>query len=148
MPQTYTIRGWEGEKVTMATALAVVFCPSCNIPHGIPDEMQSRAQYWKERVTIYCPNGHSWNYTRNKNEEDRLRALIAQERDALSATQDALNAEKRQHSATKGQLTKTKRRAHAGMCPVEGCQRSFVYAGRIAKHIASAHPGYTEAQVG
>jgi len=134
MPQTYTIKGWEGEKVQMATALVVVFCPTCNIPHGIPDEMQRRAHYWKERVSIHCPNGHGWHYTRDKNEEDRLRAQLESEAKALARTQDLLNAEKASHSATKGQLTKAKKRAEAGMCP--HCKRTFQ---QVQRHIANKH---------
>lgn len=59
--------------------------------------------------------------------------------DAATSTGDQLEAERRAHAATKGQLTKTRKRVAGGVCPC--CNRSFVNLGR---HMAGQHPDYAE----
>lgn len=99
----------------------------------------------KDRRTWYCPNGHGrWYPGKTEAQEERERAEEARAaaerlRRQLKRREEDLQAERRSHSATKGQLTKTRKRADHAMCPVEGCKRSFV---NVARHIANQHPGY------
>lgn len=65
-------------------------------------------------------------------------------RDAKRADQRAkerlrrLEAERRSHAATKGVLTKTRKRVGKGVCPC--CNRHFV---NVEKHMAGQHPDYS-----
>jgi hypothetical protein len=54
-----------------------------------------------------------------------------------------LRAEERSHAATKGVVTKQKKKLAkvvGGVCPVDGCHRNFK---DVRRHIATRHPNYT-----
>lgn len=100
----------------------------------------------RDRRTWYCPNGHPrWYPGKTEAQEAREEAERQRQR-AERLARDVENKsiilarERRSHSATKGQLTKVKKRTDHAMCPVEGCRRSFA---NVARHIANQHPGYT-----
>ena len=90
---------------------------------------------------FYCPNGHAQHYT-GKTDAERAKERAAElERQLASRNEDVraaymrLEAEQRSHSATKGQLTKAKKRAVNGVCPC--CHRTFA---NVARHVATKHP--------
>lgn len=119
--------------------LVVIHCHQCAIPFGIPERFQRARR--EDRETFYCPNGHGAAY--RKSEADKLRAELDQmkaDRDWQATTaqwaRDDADRERRSHSATKGQLTRAKKRAIAGACPC--CSRSFV---DVRRHMANKHPG-------
>jgi DNA repair exonuclease SbcCD ATPase subunit len=108
------------------------------------DEVHAVAKSRPEDFQFYCPNGHAQHYTKGETETDKLR----RERDRLKQEQawyeqqlDAARSEsdfrRRQLSATKGQITKMKKRAANGICPC--CNRSFT---NLQRHMASQHPGF------
>jgi hypothetical protein len=125
--------------IVYSCELTVMTC-WCGMAHAVPTELQ---QYQQRRHNngekppdIYCPLGHAHvpagpgaaevERRRREQAETRARAIA-----------DQLAAEHRSHAATKGQLTKTRKRVAAGICPC--CHRSFV---QLARHMATKHPGF------
>lgn len=130
---------------TVSVALVTETCFRCGVVFAMAQEF--RQQRVKDKQTFYCPAGHGQHYT--ENEEDRLRALLQQTEQRLNSYReyadnlaDNLNAEKKGHASTKGQLTKTRKRANAGVCL--DCHRSFPDVGQ---HRRDKH-GDTDAAVG
>lgn len=110
------------------TTLVPIECGNCGVLFGLEAEYQRKRR--SDRKTWYCPNGCARAYT--ESEADRLRQLLDDQRTATARYQDMLNAEKRAHSATKGQLT---RLINKGVCPY--CRRNFT---AVRRHIANKHP--------
>jgi hypothetical protein len=113
--------------------LTVVQC-WCGIRHAIPVELDRQAR--DNGKTVYCPLGHSWVYKETR--ADELERELRQAQQRQRATRDLLDAEQRSHSATRGHLTRTRKRAAAGVCPC--CQRTFQ---NVARHVATKHPDFT-----
>jgi predicted nucleic acid-binding Zn-ribbon protein len=125
---------------TVVLTLVAETCCNCGTVFGI-NEAQLR-QLRQSGAWFCCPNGHQQHYT--ETEADRLRKQLAateKSRDSARAyarsVQDQNDAERRAHAATKGQLTKTRKRVANGVCPC--CNRSFADLGR---HMAGKHPDY------
>ena len=123
--------------------LKVVTC-WCGIAHAIPEELygfvERQHRDGRPQKNIYCPLGHTWAFA-GEGEAARLQRELTDSRRRHAATRDLLDAEERSHSATKGHLTRTKRRIAKGVCPC--CHRSFV---NVARHMNAKHPEYgTEA---
>jgi hypothetical protein len=53
----------------------------------------------------------------------------------------AIDRERKSHAATKGHLTRTKKRAASGVCPC--CRRSFK---QLRRHMQNKHPVYLAEQ--
>lgn len=113
----------------------------CGIVHAVPRvlvEHQQRQHANGEKQTgIYCPLGHNWIIS-GKGELERQRERAAAFERQLACRDEDLRAERASHAATKGQLTKVRKRASAGICPC--CNRSFV---QLARHMATKHPDFT-----
>lgn len=107
----------------------------CGIHFAIPTELFDNLH--RTGNNGYCPLGHtfSWNTTT----ADRERARRESAEATNTHLRDQLAAERRQHAATKGKLTKTKKRVAGGACPC--CDRSFV---DLARHMAGQHPDYVD----
>lgn len=123
--------------ITYSSTLVTTSC-WCGIHLAVPDDLYSYAQ--RKGHAIYCPLGHTFIFTdttvkRLEEAEKRL----AEERRRTQATRELLRAEERSHSATRGHLTRTKKRVGNGICPC--CNRSFE---DLARHMASKHPTYKE----
>lgn len=123
--------------IEFTDTLVVVTC-WCGINHAVPRDLrnfQLRQHRDGQRVTsIFCPLGHS-HAPAGKSEAEKLR----EQKDRLEARHralaDQLEAETRSHRATKGQLTKVKKRIGKGVCP--GCNRHFA---DVERHMATQHP--------
>lgn len=130
----------EGQKFATDHNLEVVTCPSCRIVYAIPASLASSARaYPGNRVngwTICCPMGHDWHYT-GKSVTEKLE----EERRRSKATRDLLDHEQRSHAATRGHLTRAKKRISGGVCPC--CNRTFQ---ELARHMETMHPGYGKAE--
>lgn len=121
--------------------LVVVQCYSCSIEYAIPNALNEKAldrtrDAPGQTVSIYCPNGHSWCYI-GENEAQKLERRLRLERDlraSIAAERDQATASLR---ATRGVVTKLRKRADAGACPF-GCRRHFV---DLERHVATRHPG-------
>ena len=77
-----------------------------------------------------------------RRERDRLKQQLAQKDDEIRVQRDCREAAERSASARKGQITKLKKRAAAGVCPC--CNRSFE---NLRRHIDSQHPGFVAEEV-
>lgn len=98
-----------------------------------------------------CPWGHALHYplgpseeTKLRRERDRLKQQmarkddeIAQERGWRHEAEAAAKGAERRVSAARGQITKLKKRAAAGVCPC--CNRHFQ---ELQAHMATEHPAY------
>lgn len=123
--------------ISFTDTLVVVTC-WCGINHAVPADLynfQQRQFDNGESVTsIYCPLGHQHQPAGEgkaaKLERDLERATLRN-----SGTLARLESERRSHSATKGQLTKTKKRVGKGVCPC--CNRHFT---NVQRHMEQQHP--------
>lgn len=118
-------------------------CGECGITFAMPDHF--RDQRRETGQGFYCPNGHCRVFT--ETEAARLRRELAaskrrQEWAESRATheRDQREAAERSNSALRGVVTRTKRRAAAGVC--QCCSRTFQ---DVARHMASQHPNYAAA---
>lgn len=106
----------------------------CGAPMALPDTVLRNARELGN--DLYCPaTGHKFRFG---SEVDALRKKLEAERSRNTALTDQLRAAERQVSSAKGQLTKARKRAAAGVCPC--CNRSFV---QLARHMATKHPDYS-----
>lgn len=126
------------ETIYRDIVLTTMECGSCGIAFAMPES--KRAECERNGGSWYCPNGHSRVYKetfKQKYEREQQRRQEAERR--TRATRDLLAAEERSHNATKGHLTRTKKRASAGVCPC--CNRTFQ---QLARHMKAKHPGFVK----
>lgn len=116
--------------------LYVQDCCNCGMTFGVPVEFDRRRR--DDHSSFYCPAGHSQSYIGKTEEQkqreraDRLERQLANRDEDLRATRASL-------IATRGVLTKTKKRLANGVCPC--CNRHFA---NVERHIANQHPDYAE----
>lgn len=117
-------------------------CGECGISFHVPETFISERQ--QKGGSWYCPNGHSRIFRETdvqklEREKVRLAQRIAQKDDEIQEAWDAANQHRRIAAAHKGQVTKLKNRAAAGVCPC--CNRSFQ---NLKRHMDGQHPDYAE----
>lgn len=117
----------------------------CGINHAIPKALKSKQEEdhrnGVRQTDIYCPLGHAYVIA-GKGEAERLREQMEQVERRATSLISQLDQEKASHAATKGQLTKTRKRVANGVCPC--CNRSFV---QLSRHMKTQHPDFkTEAR--
>lgn len=132
-------------RITYTTRLDTTTCGVCGVPFAIPADMLARAKRDPDEW-IWCPNGHKLHWP-GPSEADELReqleASLSRARMAEEASRrnrETSLMHKRQAAAYKGQLTRARKRAGAGVCPVTECHRTV---RQLADHMATKHPGYT-----
>lgn len=112
----------------------------CGIHYAVPSEfydmIERQHRDGRTQTKIYCPAGHTWEFS-GEGEAEILRKRLEAEQRRRKAAQDLLRAEERSHSATRGHLTRTKKRVAGGVCPC--CNRTFV---KLGQHMATKHPDY------
>lgn len=121
-----------GKTLNRIVELVTEECNDCGVMFGIP--IYLRNQRIEDHQWFYCPNGHQLHYT-GQTEAQKLQRQLTAERDRTNYWRDEHQREKRSHSATKGQLTKARRRIGRGVCPC--CNRSFP---ALAEHMKTEHP--------
>lgn len=125
------------DTLTYTSELVVLTC-WCGMPHAVPGELRRHQMRQHENgqdvVSIYCPLGHG-HVPSGKSKIDTVREQREAAKARAQAIQDQLDSEKRAHAATKGTLTKTKRRVTNGVCPC--CNRHFV---NVERHMKTKHP--------
>jgi hypothetical protein len=109
------------------TETLVVTSCWCGISLAIPDNLERWARGARGR-SVYCPLGHTFVY------RDTFEEKLERERERHEATRDLLAAEERSHQATRGHLTRQRKRAEAGVCL--HCNRSFT---NLARHMKTKH---------
>lgn len=130
------------ETLSYQDALVVEVC-WCGMHHAVPrqlrDHMNAQHENGQKQTGIYCPLGHVWIFSGTPAvDKERKRREAAEAR--AQAIQDQLDAAERAHSATKGQLTKARKRIGKGVCPC--CNRHFV---NVERHMSTQHPGFADA---
>lgn len=132
-----------GRAVTITAAIELVTetCYSCGVLFAMAkDYVQKRRD---DHFSFYCPNGHSQAYTgetarqkaeRLETELERQRRYNAEDREWFG---ERLESTRRRLSATRGVVTRLRKRAVAGACPF-GCRRHFA---NLQRHVARQHPG-------
>lgn len=118
------------------TQLYRMQCGSCGIEYAIPEKMAEHAK--ANGGYHHCPNGHSWGWSKEGSEVTRLRRERDRLKQAEARLQDEIEDERRRTAAAKGQVTKLKNRAVAGVCPC--CNRSFA---NLRRHMKAKHPDFT-----
>lgn len=124
----------------MTVALAVMDCAGCGVIYAIGDEYNRRRI--EDGKSFCCPNGHSQAYG---GELDKLRTKAANAERQLAyanETNEGLarerDAAKVSLSATRGVVTRMKRRAMAGSCVY--CHKPIP---DLRLHMAEVHPEVT-----
>lgn len=121
--------------ITKQVTLKSTNCAACGVLFAMPDYLLRELQ--DNPRSFYCPNGHSLTY--KDSEADRLRRQLDNARNRARHLEDQRDAAERSNTALRGHLTKAKKRAAAGVCPVSGCKRHFQ---NVAAHIERKHPDY------
>lgn len=122
-------------EITLTETLQVTSC-WCGVNLAIPDSLYREAH--DSGHAVYCPLGHTFVYGntwKKRAEEEEEKRRRAEQR--ARASRELLEAEERSHAATRGHLTRTKKRVANGVCPC--CNRSFV---NLRRHMDCKHPEY------
>lgn len=135
-----------GVEITVETGFVVEECCNCGVAFAMTKAF--KAECLKNRgpngKRFYCPNGHVQWYVgeteadKLRRERDRLAQRIAQRDDEIERQRQLRADAERSASAFKGQVTKLKNRAAAGVCPC--CTRSFT---NLRRHMATKHPTFS-----
>lgn len=126
---------------TTSKTFEVTSCCVCDIEWAVPDRWLDNRR--EDGQSFYCPNGHILSYNgdreRLKRKAKQLEEQLAAARRIAQSERERTEREKRSHAATKGQLTKTRKRIAHGVCPK--CNRTFE---NLARHMATKHEGSCE----
>lgn len=121
-------------------------CCTCGVAFAMTNAL--RAERLKDHKWFYCPNGHSQQYVAKSEAERAREELEAEKRrhgwtaQSLERANERVKAKEYQRRATKGALTKTKKRIAAGTCPC--CTVKFA---DLRAHMAELHPEFGEQEV-
>lgn len=118
--------------ITELTTLNVLHCADCGMPFAITEQFERRRR--EDHRNFYCPSGHV-NVYRGKSEEQKAKERADYLERQLANRDEDLRAARASLTATKGQLTRVRRRAENGVCPY--CTRTFA---NVQRHIHSQHP--------
>lgn len=142
-----TITRIESNTSTITTQLWVTDCPSCGVIFATTADLEKRRRADGER--FYCPNGHGMTFGRSKADRlqeqldaeqkrsTRLVESVERERQHTERERQRTEHERRRAAAAKGQLTKMRNRVARGVCPKQGCRRSFE---SLHEHVRHEHP--------
>ena len=126
------------EIMNIAVTLVVKDCPVCGMNYAIPRTLDhykwSLPQGHKEKGW-YCPNGHY--LVHRAREVERLRERVDQLEKNKRHLQDKAEHFERSAAASRGHLTKLKKRVANGVCPE--CHRTFAH---LAHHMQKEHPDF------
>lgn len=122
-----------GRTITYADTLVAECCWVCGVWFGLPSMFirESRA----DGRTFHCPNGDKLRY--GAPEITRLQAQLDQAKADGRWQREERERVERSLTATKGHLTRARKRAAAALCPVPGCQRQIV---QMQRHLRTVHP--------
>lgn len=110
-------------------------CCQCGAKIKLPKELYEAAHRSPD-IWFYCAYGHRQHYpkTATEREADKLRRKAERAEQESARLREERDAAERRVSAAKGQITKLKKRAKAGMCPC--CNRHFT---NLERHMATKH---------
>lgn len=119
----------------------------CHVTFAMSDELYRARR--NDHGWFYCPNGHRMRYASESDLERAQREArvaadaLARERARHDQTRADRDHQVRRVAAANGRVTRIKNRVVAGVCPC--CNRTFE---NLARHMASKHPKYAEADRG
>lgn len=132
-----------GQEIDLAVKLIAEECCNCGVVFAMSAELRRRRL--NDHESFWCPNGHSQAYV-GKTEAQKLREQlqVAENRVQWAEDSERLERERRREAegslrATRGQVTKLRKRVVAGACPF-GCRRHFA---DLERHVATKHEGAT-----
>lgn len=129
------------------STLTIKNCPMCFIEYGAPQALFDKRH--ENGGSWYCPNGHSIKFTestadklrlerdRLKQEAARLAEQVELQRKWRREADEGRKAAERRAAGARGQVTRLRNRAAAGLCPC--CNRSFV---NLQRHMSTKHAGF------
>lgn len=128
--------------ISFTDTLVVLTC-WCGINHAVPQDLREYQLRQHDNgkadvIGIYCPLGHT-HVPSGEGKAARLQREKEQAEATAARRLAQLDQERASHSATKGQLTKARKRAAAAVCPVPGCKRRIV---QMERHLQTKHPDY------
>lgn len=114
----------------------------CGLPFSMPMWLYEACE--RNGTTFHCPLGYKIVFKETSadrlcRERGRLKQRLAQKDDAIAREQRWRQEAERLASAYKGQVTKLRKRAMAGVCPC--CSRSFQ---NLKRHMENKHPGFVD----
>lgn len=122
--------------------LVVKSCCTCGMRFAVPESFDRNNK--KHGKSWSCPSGHSLVY--RETAADELRRDLQWERESHERTRRCEQAASeradkvtRKLTATKGVITRIKRRVGSGVCPC--CNRTFK---QLAAHMKRLHPKYAK----
>lgn len=135
--------------ITRTIKIESVNCGACGITFGL--ESSFKTARLDDGKLFYCPNGHgiSWEAINQaerteiqlREQVEAARSLAQREAQRRAQAEAVARTADYKARAAKGQLTKTRKRIAAGVCPC--CQRTFQ---NVARHMAGQHPEFISAQ--
>lgn len=131
----------------MDTKIVRLSCADC----GMDIFMTRHYEVWLQedaRRKFTCLKGHSQHFSDSENDIEKIRRernLLKQQaamhEDEIREEQERRKAAERAAAAQKGQVTRLKNRAKAGVCPC--CNRSFQ---NLQRHMENKHPDFGKAE--
>jgi hypothetical protein len=127
------------QTIHRSVELVTETCCACGILFAMPAELKKRALEQRDRLSFYCPNGHSQHYVGKSDgqllREERERA------DRLRGELSSTRAERDHHWTERKKLCtrhhNMRKRIQQGVCPC--CNRTFE---NLARHMKSKHPAF------
>jgi hypothetical protein len=121
--------------LTYSGTLIVTSC-WCGIALGVPSDLYQRAKRDHSK-NIYCPLGHSFVYL-GETEAAKEKRLRERAEDRLAAERARADGAEASLRATKGHVTRLRKRVLDGECGL--CGR---HLRDLARHVARVHPDET-----
>jgi len=92
------------------TKMVTIECYKCHILFAVPKEFYEKAKRFNEELTFYCPSGHPQHYIGKSKIKQPTERLADEQNCCISAREEA-NTFERRLRATKGVVTKPKKKA-------------------------------------
>lgn len=127
---------------TIVETFHVVSCYTCGARFGIQNQLYRRV-VTDAIGTIYCPTcgkESCWGESQDQKRIKELQRKLEWEAAEVARQKAARDAAEASLQATKGVVTRMKRRVSAGTCPC--CKRTF---SQLAAHMAMKHPEWSRA---
>lgn len=130
---------------TLTGTYTLVHCCTCGVAFAITETYERERR--RDHLNFYCPNGHPQHWPGKSDLEQLREQVAAEQRRVQWATEQAernaralVSAEHRLR-ATRGVVTKIKRRVGKGVCPC--CNRTF---RDLARHMDGQHPEFAKVE--
>lgn len=122
-------------QVTNSVRMRGETCWSCGIQFAMPEVWARTKEV--DGSGFKCPAGCPLRYGKSQMQE--LEEKLSAQRRLTEWAERRTVKERLRHRATKGHLTRQKKRTAAGVCPC--CNRSFK---ALQRHMKSKHPDYAK----